>query len=146
MKVTDEMLERAGAEWEHGSSVLEILEAALADVPEPLTVPAEYASGSGGLGGPEAYRLSIGYERQRKRIAELEAQLSLTREAWGMTSEAERDLEAKLSLARARRADLLEMAAEWKQAAKVLDVRDPMRHTLQDCAEELRVLAERLPE
>lgn len=65
---------------------------------------------------------------------------------WYEHKERADDAEAKLSLARARRADLLEMAAEWRKQAKALTVVDPVRHTLQDCAEELRVLADRLPE
>jgi hypothetical protein len=65
---------------------------------------------------------------------------------WYEHKERADDAEAKLSLARARRADLLEMAAEWRSTAQRTELARAVRHQLVDCAEELRVLAERLPE
>lgn len=87
MNVTSEMIKRACAAVmersdlspAHASEIVVAVikamrEAALADVPEPFKIP-EFKPGVGGLSGPEAYRMRIGYERQRKRIAELEAKL-----------------------------------------------------------------------
>ncbi len=115
------------------STVQRVLDIALADVPERSF-------------SADAVRALRSAE---VRIAELEAKLANggpeVDAQWHEHKERADDAEAKLSLARARRADLLEVAAEWKEKAKVLVVRDPTRSTLQDCAEDLRVLAERLP-
>lgn len=56
------------------------------------------------------------------------------------------DLEQKLILVRALRADLLELVEAWRAQGKTYDVGAPARYACWDCAEELRVLAERIPE
>jgi hypothetical protein len=75
MKVTDEMVDAAFEETPQGQlyreDVRAMLEAALADVPEP---------GTGGLSGPEALRLRIASERYKTRAEDAEAKLAKVRE------------------------------------------------------------------
>lgn len=105
MKVTDAMVERACLR-DQVSEVIDldrrhmraVLEAALACEPEPLEVP-EYRPGAGGLSGPEALRLSTGYERLKKRAEAAEAKLEKVRawrERYGLPQEGSDELDAIL--------------------------------------------------